>query len=84
MRGVELEYGSIREALAIHAFARQRAIDFISAVFAAVGPQGMEKAVRQLRAASFPEEGLSDIEYVKKAAEMFKKLRGMRFKVKPL
>jgi hypothetical protein len=68
--------------LAIQAFARQRAIDFISAVFAAVGPQGMDKAVRRLRSVAFPEEGQSDIEYLKKAAAMFKKLRGLRVKIK--
>lgn len=55
----------------------------MSAVFAVVDPKGAERAVRQLRGLMFPEEAVSDAEYLRKAKQMFYKMRDIDLRIKP-
>jgi len=55
----------------------------MSAIFAVVDPKGAERAVRQLRGLMFPEEAVSDAEYLRKAKQMFTKMRGMDMRIRP-
>jgi len=45
------------------------------AALAVVAPDKVGEAVRKLRGLLFPEEGYDELAYVKKAQEMFEKLR---------
>jgi hypothetical protein len=48
-----------------------------------VDPSGAEKAVKDYRALLFPEEGMDDAVYAKKAQEMLEKLRKSNIVIKP-
>jgi hypothetical protein len=70
--------------LAIHAFTRQRTIDYLSPIFAVVGPDNARKAVDRLREVIFPEDLGRDVDYKKKAQDMMKMLMGVELRVKPV
>lgn len=49
-----------------------------------VAPDKAEKLLKEYRGILFPEEYLDDIKYMKKAQDIFKKLREFTFRVKPI
>jgi len=65
------------ELLAIIAFKRERSIAFMSGVMAAVGPEQANDMLKKFRGTLFPEEEYDDIKYMKKAKDIFEKLRGV-------
>lgn len=65
------------------AYVRQRNADFISASLVVVDPKSAEKAVNQLRSVMFPEEKLDNLNYMKKAKDVFEKLRNIDMRIKP-
>lgn len=79
--GKDFEYGSVREYIAMAAYARQRSADCLAASLAVVAPENASKAVKQLRGLVFPEEGYDDLIYLKKAKDSFEKLRKYKLKI---
>ena len=64
-------------------YARQRNADYVSASLVVVDPNSVSKAVKQLRSLMFPEEKYDEFAYIKKAQEMFEKLRHVNLRVIP-
>jgi len=56
---------------------------FLTAIMAVVAPEKADKAVKQLKACFFPESKWDDILYLKKAKEMFEKIRGYDIRIMP-
>jgi len=75
-------YGSMEEYLAILEYNRQRAISFLSPIIAAESPDKREQIVRKFRGIIYPEDAYDDADYVKKAHELFDKIKDMSFFVK--
>ena len=65
------------------AYARQRNADFLKAALAVIDPKAADKAVKQLRSIMFPEEKYDELSYIKKAQEVFEKLRKVNLNVTP-
>lgn len=55
----------------------------MAACLGVVDPKSLDKAVRQFRGLLFPEEGYDELKYLKKAQDMFKRLRELDMRVKP-
>lgn len=68
----------------MHVFARERSIRFISPMLAVVSPEKSDSIVRQFRGLVFPEERYDQLRYVKKAKEVFNKMRKYNISVRPL
>lgn len=81
--GKEFEFGSIIEQIAMTTYARQKNADFIKAVLVVIDPKSASKAVNQLRSMMFPEEKYDELSYMKKAQEMFEKLRKVNLRINP-
>ncbi len=56
----------------------------MSAVLSVVDPKNASEAVKKFRAILFPEEAYDDIQYLKKAQDYFKKMRGVDMSIKPV
>ena len=68
----------------MHVFARERSIRFLSPMFAVVSPEKADSVVRQLRGLIFPEDRYDSLRYVKKAKDMFERMRKYNFTARPL
>jgi len=79
--GLEFEYGSQDEAIAIWRFNNKRTENYLSAMISAVDPKSIEKVMKSLRSTMFPEERMNDLMYIKKSMNMFDKLRKYSFKI---
>ena len=66
--------------IAITVFARQRNITYLAHSLAVVDPKNLDKAGKQFRGLLFPEEGYDDIKYLKKAKEVFDKVKNMNLR----
>jgi len=73
----------MEEYLAILEFNRQRAISFLGPVITAASPDQRSQIVRRFRGIVYPEDAYDDADYVKKAHELFDKIKDMSFFVKP-
>ena len=62
-------------------FARRRNAEYVTATLAVVDPKTLDKAAKQLRSLMFPEEKYDELDYVKKAQEMFEKLRKLDIRI---
>lgn len=65
------------------AFARQRNAEYVMAILTVVDPKAADKAVKQLRSIMFPEEKYDELSYIKKAQEVFEKLRKVNLRITP-
>jgi dTDP-D-glucose 4,6-dehydratase len=83
-QGQRFEYGSIREAIAISAFARQRNVDFTAALLSVVDPKKADKAIKNLREVMFPEDKYHDLRYFKDSMKLFSKTKDLTLVVRPV
>lgn len=65
-------------------YARDRAITFLTPVVGVTGPERVGDVVRQLRGIVFPEDKYNDIDYARKAKDVFERLRSVRMVTTPL
>ena len=77
---MKFKYNSMDEFIAIQEFNRERAITLISAACAVASPEKGREIINKLTDAIFPEDGQSDINYMKKAKEFFEKVKGIEFR----
>lgn len=69
--------------MAITSYVQERNIIFTSSILPAVGPDQVKKVADKLRGVMFPEEKYDDLAYMKKAKEVFEKLKNVNLRVKP-
>jgi hypothetical protein len=62
----------------------ERQIKMMQPLFSAADPENANKLLRQYRGLIFPEHKYDTLSYIKKARDMFDKLRDVNFYVKPL
>jgi len=79
MKGVNLEFGSIKEMLAIEAFNRERDITINAAILPAVNKDGLAKMYESLNMSIFPEMRLQNILKLKSYEKAFEDLKGEEF-----
>jgi len=75
LTGVKVEYGTMKELLAIKALQFQRNAQYASAAVSIVGPKNEDGAMKILSNALFPESKVDDLKKVKRYRGMFEKLR---------
>ncbi|RLI55298.1 MAG: hypothetical protein DRP09_10250 [Candidatus Thorarchaeota archaeon] len=73
----------MEESIAISVFERERARKFISPLIPVAGPDEVQSLQRKLRSLLFPEDKYDDLAHVRKAKEMFERLKGVNLNVKP-
>ena len=58
-------------------------IEYLSVVLNAVVPENKPEVAKQLRSLFFPEEKYDRLSYIKKAQEVFEKLRKINLQITP-
>jgi len=81
--GIKFIPGSLNEKIAIIEFNRQRAIQYITPLLSVASPEKRGEIVRKFRGLIFPEDAYDDVDYVKKAAKLFEKIKNVSFYIKP-
>lgn len=64
-------------------FERSRSIKYASSMMSAASPESAQKVSRILCGFIYPEEAYDEADYVRKAEDTFKKLRGVDLFVQP-
>lgn len=84
IQGVDVEYGSIQESLAIQVWRKQQRIDLyktIALATASINPEKAQGAIRRLLEEMFPEVGKDREKAVDKAMEIMDKERKKSYAV---
>jgi len=87
VQGTDVEYGSLREGLAIAAWRKQQRIELyrtIAVVTAAVNPDKAQGALRKLIEEMFPEVGKERDRAVEKAMEIMEAEKGKTYSIAPV
>lgn len=84
LNGISVEYGTLKEAIMILAYTRERNTTFMSGIFPVVSQEQASKAVKQFRNVIFPEEAINDQKYLQKAKELMKRLINTSIQVRPI
>jgi hypothetical protein len=82
--GKKFKYNSIQEAMAINVFNSIRNKELLQPIFSVVDPSKADTLLRQYRGILYPEDRWDDLKYMKKAQDIFTKLRHVRLSVKPI
>jgi len=85
LEGVQADYGTIQESIALYAWRKQQRIkllDTIAVVVANVNPDKAQKALSDLIEEMFPEQKFEREQAVEKAMEIMEKERKKVFAVK--
>ena len=82
--GKSFKFGSLEEVLALSVLNNNRQIELTKPVFSVVDPEQAQKLLKSYRSLIFPEYKYDDLRYVKKAKEIFRKMRNVNLFVKPV
>ena len=82
--GKKYRRGSVEEQIVFYVVNNQRMMKVVEAMFHVVAPDKANQLLRTYRGYVFPEEKFDDLKQIKRAREIFKKLRTMNFYVTPV
>jgi len=82
--GKSFKFGSLEEIIALSVLNNERQIKLIQPIFSVVDPEQASKLLKSYRSLIFPEHKFDDLRYLKKAKDMFDKMRGMNFFIKQI
>jgi len=69
--------------IAITVFNRERTIRYLAPIISLVGPEQRQSIMDRFRGVIFPEDHYDSLTYVKKAKEVFEKLKYVKLSIQP-